>query len=36
MGKSRDAVRSIDLDDGLVGVLRTKRRQQAAEQLVAT
>ena len=35
-GKSRDAIRSIDLDDGLVGVLRDQRRQQAAEQLAAT
>ena len=36
MGKSRDAVRAVDLDDGLVGVLRAQRRQQAAEQLAAT
>jgi integrase len=36
MGKSRDAIRCIDLDDGLVGVLRARRRQQAAEQLAAT
>ena len=36
MGKSRDALRSIDLDDDLVGVLRVQRRQQAAEQLAAT
>ena len=35
-GKSRDAIRSIDLDDGLVKVLRAQRRQQAAEQLAAT
>ncbi len=27
-GKSRDAVRAVDLDDGLVGVLRAQRRQQ--------
>lgn len=32
-GKIRDAIRSIDLDDGLVKVLRAQRRQQAAEQL---
>ena len=36
MGKSRDAVRAVELDDGLVGVLRAQRRQQAAEQLAAT
>jgi len=34
-GKSRDAVRTIDLDDGLVGVLRQQRKQQAAERLAA-
>jgi integrase len=34
-GKSRDSVRSIDLDDGLVGVLRQQRKLQAAEQLAA-
>ena len=33
---SCDAIGSIDLDDGLVEVLRTQRRQQAAEQLAAT
>jgi integrase len=27
---------NVDLDDGLVGVLRAQRRQQAAEQLAAT
>ena len=31
-GKSRDAVRSIDLDDGLIGVLRTQRALQESEQ----
>jgi integrase len=36
MGKSRDAMRSVDLDDGLVEVLRDRRCQQAAEQLAAT
>ncbi|MDA8297408.1 MAG: site-specific integrase [Actinomycetota bacterium] len=35
-GKSRDAIHSIDLDDGLVKVLRDQRRQQAAEQVAAT
>ena len=35
-GKSRDAVRSVDLDDGLVAVLRAQHRQQAAEQLAAS
>ncbi|HTW98998.1 MAG TPA: tyrosine-type recombinase/integrase [Acidimicrobiales bacterium] len=34
-GKSRDAVRSIELDDGLVAVLRLQRRLQAAERLAA-
>lgn len=34
-GKSRDAVRSVDLDNGLVAVLRAQRRQQAAEALAA-
>ncbi|HWG75147.1 MAG TPA: site-specific integrase, partial [Acidimicrobiales bacterium] len=34
-GKSRDAVRTIDLDRGLVGVLRTQRKLQAAERLAA-
>ncbi len=34
-GKSRDAVRTIDLDDGLVSVLRQQRKQQAAERLAA-
>jgi len=34
-GKSRDATRSIDLDDGLVRVLRAQRKLQAEERLVA-
>ena len=34
-GKSRDAVRTVDLDDGLVGVLRAQRKLQAEERLVA-
>jgi integrase len=34
-GKSKDAVRTIDLDRGLVGVLRTQRKLQAAERLAA-
>jgi integrase len=32
-GKSSDAVRSIDLDDGLVRVLRAQRKLQAEERL---
>lgn len=32
-GKSREAVRSIELDNGLVRVLRAQRKQQAAERL---
>jgi integrase len=35
-GKSRDAVRSIELDEGLMGVLRAQRKLQAEEPLVAT
>ena len=35
-GKSLDAVRSVDLDAGLVGVLRAQRRRQATEQLAAS
>jgi integrase len=35
-GKSRDAVRTIDLDDGLVDVLRRQHKLQAEEQLAAT
>ena len=34
-GKNRDAVRTIDLDDGLVEVLRRQRRLQAEERLAA-
>jgi integrase len=34
-GKSRDAVRSIDLDGGLVAVLRRQRKLQAEEQLAS-
>lgn len=34
-GKSRDAVRSIDLDDHLVRVLRDQRRRQAEQRLAA-
>jgi integrase len=34
-GKSRDAVRSIDIDAGLAGVLRTQRALQASERLAA-
>lgn len=34
-GKSRDAVRTIDLDDGLVKVLRVQRALQAKERLSA-
>jgi len=34
-GKSRDAVRTIELDDGLVSVLRRQRSLQAAEKLAA-
>ena len=33
--KSREAVRSIELDDGLVRVLRAQRKTQAAERLAA-
>jgi integrase len=35
-GKSRDAVRTIDLDDGLVNVFRLQRKIQAEEQLAAS
>lgn len=35
-GKSRDAVRTIDLDDGLVRVLAEQATRQAEERLVAT
>ncbi len=34
-GKSRDAVRTVDLDDGLVRVLRAQRKLQAEERLAA-
>ena len=34
-GKSRDAVRSIELEDGLVRVLRAQRKLQAEERLAA-
>jgi integrase len=34
-GKSRDAVRSIERDDGLVRVLRAQRKQQAEERSAA-
>jgi integrase len=34
-GKSRDAVRTIELDPGLVSVLRQQRALQAAERLAA-
>ena len=35
-GKSRDAVRTVDLDDGLVEVLRRQRKLQKEEELAAT
>lgn len=35
VGKSREAVRTIDLDDMLVTVLRTQRRYQTEERLAA-
>jgi integrase len=34
-GKSREAVRTIELDDGLVSVLRKQRKLQATERLAA-
>ena len=34
-GKSRDAVRTIELDDGLGGVLRKQRKLQTSERLAA-
>ena len=34
-GKSRDSVRTIDLDPWLIGVLRSHRKAQAAERLAA-
>ncbi|MGH9259019.1 MAG: tyrosine-type recombinase/integrase [Acidimicrobiales bacterium] len=35
-GKSRDAIRTIDLDDQLVAILRDQRKRQAEERLVAS
>lgn len=35
-GKSRDAVRTIELDDGLAAVLRKQRKLQASERLAAS
>lgn len=35
-GKSRDAVRSIELDDGLVRILRAQRKMQAEERLASS
>ena len=35
-GKSRDSVRTVDLDPGLIRVLRLQRKVQAAEQLAAS
>ena len=35
-GKSRDAVRTVDLDRGLAGVLGRQRKLQAAEQLASS
>jgi integrase len=34
-GKSRDAVRPVDLDDGLIKLLRAQRKLQAQERLAA-
>jgi integrase len=34
-GKSREAVRSVELDDGLVRILRAQRKAQAEERLAA-
>ena len=36
MGKSHDAIRTIELDAGVVDVLRRQRRLQAEEELAAT
>jgi len=36
MGKSHDAIRTIELDAGLVGVLRRQRQLQAEERVAAT
>jgi integrase len=35
-GKSRDAIRTIDLDDHLVAILRDQRKHQAEERLAAS
>jgi integrase len=35
-GKSRDAIRTIDLDDQLVAILREQRKRQAEERLAGT
>jgi hypothetical protein len=35
LGKSRDAVRTIDLDDQLVRILRDQRKRQAEERLAS-
>lgn len=35
IGKSRDAVRTIDLDDGLVRILKQQRKLQSEERLAA-
>lgn len=35
-GKSRDAVRTIDLDDGLVRILKQQRKLQSEERLAAS
>jgi integrase len=35
-GKSRDAIRTIDLDDQLVAILRDQRKRQAEERLAAS
>lgn len=34
-GKSRDAVRTIDLDEGLIGILKLQRKLQSQERLAA-
>jgi integrase len=35
LGKSRDSIRTVDLDSGLVDVLRTQKALQSSEQLAA-
>jgi integrase len=35
-GKSRDAIRTVDLDDGLVDVLKTQKKIQSTERSAAT